>query len=550
MNPNFLTSVRNSSVFGLICEGQYGEAAQVLEEQLHEHSDLATNFEACASVLLVSDQFDRVVSLIASLRDSILESKSASCLSAAILHHLERSEQAEIYWKRFEEFGGTRQELHEISAYVAQTSGEPSLHMEHLFKRAFLKDVDKDKALLKYLRVCLQYGDFDRAAAISPFLNNESRLGQYSQALLEALGDDRRALLDRIKKWLTDPNSDARYSGLIDSLWTEAGLLELHDSAKQAGQRWKDDPIAFARALRHHFVRLKGSAPNGFPEVQKLKVEESNFTLIALALIDHGYLDKALNLIDTLEPLQSKSVRSYGESLKKLITKIRSLHTRREIVVDRPDMDWLLTAPAEPGKLCVVFTGLNGQVGLGGIQILDRFLASFGYQVLYVRDFNRLAFSKGINSRGHDKEISIKAIKHFLEENGSQSPIIIGASRGAAAAIEYGLKLKARKILTFGYQGWRNDNNRWRIGDARAALFNARYNQRDVAQNDSLRAHMKNANHEYQIDMFHQRLNHVDAYHARSLQPSQRLKVHPLNGSRSHSCLITLILRDELKNYL
>ncbi len=550
MSLNFLKSVRNSSVFSLICEGRYDEAAQALEQQLSKNTNFNNTFEACLSVLLVSDQFDRMERVIESFEQALLQNKRTVGLSAAILQLLERSDKAEIYSQKFEELGGTPPEFQSISAYVAQTSGRPDLHMEHLFKRAFMPDVDQDKALLKYMRVCLQYGEIDRAEKIRELLNEQTRLGQYAEAIFEALLGDRSGLITRVKEWVSAPNSDARYSVLIEALWNEAGVPELYDSMRQSSERWHDDPSAFAGALRHHFVRLNGSQPNGAPVVERLKVEESNFPSVALALIDHGYLRNASDLIDTLDPLNAEPSRSFGASLKNLISSIRSLDTRRKIIVDRPDMDWLLSEPADPKKVCIVFTGLNGQVGVGGLRILDRFLGSLGYQVLYVRDFSRLAFANGITSRGRDKATSIDALRRFIEESGSDDPVIIGVSRGSAAAIEYGLQLKARRILTFGYQGWKNTNERWRIGDARAALFNARYHQQKAKQTEGLEDHMASANHEFQIDMFYQRLNLVDAYHARTLRTSDRLNLHPLNGSRSHSCLQTLMMSDGLKHYL
>lgn len=550
INPNFLKAVRNSSTFGLICGGRYDEAVQVLEEELSKGADFASTFETYASVLLISDQFVAAEEGIASFRQKILKDKASSCLSAAILQFLEREEAAKVYLKRFEDLGGSPEELETVSAYVAQTGGNPTLHMDHLLARTSLPDVDRDKAFLKYLRVCLQYGELDRADAVRSYLNKATLLGQYSEALLDALVGDGKRLTNLVQGWLSDPTRDAQCMSTIDSLWTEAGMPNMQECMRQAFERWNADSSAFAIAFRHHFVRLKGSKPNGSPTVEKLRVEESNFTSIALALIDHGYLDNASSLIDTLHPLHDKPKQAYGESLKKLISKLRTLNPRREIIVDQPELDWLLSEPGDSGKLCIVFTGLNGQVGIGGIQILDHFLASLGYQVLYVRDFNRLAFANGIVSKGPDKQSSIKEMLQFIEQHESADPVIFGVSRGAAAAIEYGLKLKASKILTFGYQGWENSKDRWRIGDARAALFNARYHQHQATQSTALSDLMNTAEHEHHIEMFYQRLNLVDAYHARTLPAAKGLRIHPLNGSRTHSSLLTLMLNDDLREHL
>lgn len=550
MSEDFYSGPNAKYALELIGDRRYDEIAQFFEDQLAEGADFSSTIRAYAFVLLIADQFDRLLRIIESRKAHFLEDPSSVRLCAAILSVLDRQEDAQEFAERFGQMGGTHGDLLTESAVVAGVSGRPDLQLKCLQERAFLPEVDRNKALFKYLQVCLQYNEIDRAQAIRTLVDFDARHGEHIIATLDAANHDRCAVLDRVSNWLSSQNASPRLFGIIENLWIQAGIPELFDPMRQAALRWRHEPRVTGTALLYHFVGMKGVNPGNLPIVSELDIRSNNHLSVIEALIEHGDLNTAENLLQKTVSLTSSKNQDRRDLLRKLITSLKSLSIRRKIIVDNPEQDWLLSDPADPGKLCIVFTGLNGRTGIGGLQILDRYLAACGYQVLYVRDFNRLAYAKGIVSRGSNQTETLDAFSQIIQSTGVTDPIFFGASIGTVGAIEYGLKLKVRRILAFGYHSRIKNKNRWRIGDARAPLVNFRERRWASETKSPLSVQLERADHSFQIDMFFERSNLVDAFYARSLRDQNGIQLHPMSSSMSHNCLRSMMIDGSLERFL
>lgn len=549
MSIDFFSGPDAKSALELIGAERYDEIIQSLEDQLSDRAEFSSKFRAYVYVLLIADEIDRLPEAINCWEALVLEDQSSVRLSAAILEVLDRRNDSQELITRFSHMGGTTGDLLTECAFVASVSGKPDLQMDFLHKRAVLPDVDRNDALLKYLRVCLQYNEIDRAQAIRALVDLRKVRGQHIIATLDAADGNQTEVLDRVHSWLADPNANPKLFGLIENLWIEAGIPELFDPMRRAAWCWRHEPGVVGRALAYHLIGMKGVNPGNLPVADELTINPDNHLDIIEALIDHGDVTTADHILQKTEQLTSSRNKNRRLAFGSLISSLRSLPTRREIVVDNPNLDWILSKPADPGKLCIFFTGLNGRSGVGGIRIIDRFLASYGYQVLYVRDFNRLAYAKGILSRGPNQSDALEALSRVIHSSGASDPIFFGASLGTAGAIEHGLKLKVQRIIAFGYHSRIKSNDRWRIGDSRAPLVNFREGSWTSAPKFSLPEQLERSDHEFKIDVVFERSNLVDTFYARSLQNLRGLRLHPMSNSMSHNCLRSAMIDGTLERF-
>jgi hypothetical protein len=118
-------------------------------------------------------------------------------------------------------------------------------------------------------------------------------------------------------------------------------------------------------------------------------------------------------------------------------------------VVSEEKIHDVIVAPSIPrAPLVVVFTGTNDTVGLP-LPIFDRYLAYVGVNAVYLKDFKRLLYMRGVRSLGGG-DSTLSAIRRLQRQIGSRLLCTIGTSDGGFAAIRYGVWLNAERIISFG----------------------------------------------------------------------------------------------------
>ena len=121
---------------------------------------------------------------------------------------------------------------------------------------------------------------------------------------------------------------------------------------------------------------------------------------------------------------------------------------RRPLIIDDPTRD-VIVCEAEDAKAAIlVFTGNNDAFGIP-LPIIDRYLAAAGVTAIYLKDFNRLLYLKGIQSLGQDYQTTLRALRDILARLGLREIYAIGHSSGGFGAIRYGVELNARRIVCF-----------------------------------------------------------------------------------------------------
>ena len=540
---------KEAKLQALISQGHHAEAADLIEADLQDAPGSPANFTAYAGVLLMGDAPDRLVDYIKQHEETLLKHQETTSLAAAVLRINALNTDAARFESTFLERGGSRDELYRNTAHAARMSGQTDLHLDYLLKRVDIPGSNRNRLLHQYTQVCMQYIELERAEAARSMVDESDPMGQFVLANLDALKGDKAAVLARVDNWLADPNSISFYASAIESLWCMVGIPELTERMRAAMFNWQRDPNIIGRALYFHFVGLDGTDASGRRHFERLDVTPENYLSLVEAQIDHGEYAGALQLLEqTARFARPESVNRRTE-FGALASMLGALSVPRPIITDVPDSDWILSESGEPGKLCVIFTGLNGRPTLG-LETMDRYFASLGYQVLVVRDFNRLSFANGIVSCGPSQADTIAALAKLIDETGAIDPVFLGASLGATGAVDLGLKLKIRRILAFGYLDRARNMDRWRVSDSRAAIVAAREHIFTNNKVPSFADHMAAAGPEAQADIFYNPANGPDAYYARTFAKVPGARLHPIEASFSHDTLRTAMLSGELKQYL
>lgn len=532
-----------------MAQGRYADAADQIEPDLDDSRGFQANFTAFAGALLMGDAPRRLVDYIKKTETKLLEHQETTGLAAAVLRINREDSEADKFESAFLERGGGRDALYRNTAHAARMSGNPELHLDYLLKRAELPGDNRNRLLHQYTQVCLQYIELERAETARDLVDQSDPMGQFVLANLDAAKGDKDAVLARVDSWLSDPNAISFYASAIESLWSMAGIPELTERMRAAMFNWQKDPNIIGRALYYSFIGLDGADASGRRHFDRLDVTPDNYLSLVEAHIDHGEYSQALQLLEQTARFARPETINRRNEFGALASMLRSLSVPRPTIKDVPETDWILSEPAEPGKLCVLFTGLNGRPTLG-LETMDRYLASLGYQVLIVRDFNRLCFAKGIVSCGPSQADAIKALAKLIEASGAKDPVFLGTSLGAVGAVDLGLKLGVRHILAFGYLDRARDMDRWRVSDSRAAIVAAREHIFTNHQVPSFGDHMNAAGPDARADIFYNPANGPDAYYARTFAQVPGAQLHRIEASFSHDMLRAAMLNGELAKYL
>ncbi len=107
------------------------------------------------------------------------------------------------------------------------------------------------------------------------------------------------------------------------------------------------------------------------------------------------------------------------------------------------------SAPS-PGAdtVILVFCGVRDRIGMP-TPLFHRWMERLGCSVIYLRDFQRAHFLKGVRSLAEDRAGSVKALKSLAAELGARRILCLGNSSGGYGALLYGLELGAEAVLSF-----------------------------------------------------------------------------------------------------
>ena len=215
----------------------------------------------------------------------------------------------------------------------------------------------------------------------------------------------------------------------------------------------------------------------------------------------------------------------------------------RPLIVADPECDVLMAKVNEAETAVLVFTGSNDAVSMP-LPIFDHYLATLNITVVYLKDFNRLRFLRGIQSLSENYQGTLAALRDMLRRLGVKRLCTIGNCDGGFAAIRYGVELRAERILTFGASTYIPQNSFMKIEQARNFMRN-RLAAKVPGDMVDLKPFLQAAPPGAQIELFYEEEDPRDRVQALHLEGLPGVRLHPKPGLSNHHLLRRLALSHE-----
>lgn len=219
---------------------------------------------------------------------------------------------------------------------------------------------------------------------------------------------------------------------------------------------------------------------------------------------------------------------------------------KRELTINPKEKAVVISDRAPGGKVAVVFTGLLDQTALPS-DATDAFLAAAGYTTIYVKDFERLMYGNGIKALGPDLESSAAALRQIIDGMGDVTHVLaMGFSAGGFGAINFGMALKADRVLCFSPPTMIEEGFLQKVGDRRGRLLLARL-KRSIAPEMLVAAPRIAAQEDpVQIDLIYGEHHHLDRSHSEALGGLPGVSLYPIRDYDGHNSVVQTILDGHL----
>lgn len=285
---------------------------------------------------------------------------------------------------------------------------------------------------------------------------------------------------------------------------------------------------------------LKPCIGRGGIEAMVLRPDQDAFSL-AMA----GNTQAALAQIDSLDA----AVYPDLYDLRQIIQMLPPQDGLRRPLIEDDGANVIVSAPGETGVTLLVFTGLADRVGLP-IAVLDAFCAEAGHSAVYLRDCRRELFLSGVSELGANPQETTLAIQVLLEDLGTRTLLCLGNSAGGFAAIRYGLRLGASRILCSSVASNINDDFLEAIDDRRGRLVSKRLNAAALEDGLDISSDILDGNGQCAIDLWYGELSREDVAHAAYLEGLPGVSCYPIPQFPRHNTSIRLIASGAFQEFM
>lgn len=127
---------------------------------------------------------------------------------------------------------------------------------------------------------------------------------------------------------------------------------------------------------------------------------------------------------------------------------LESTKTFKRSLVDAPDIEIVVSPEGSSGIAVLSFVGLRrNQRGVP--LLLERYLASRGIDAIYAKDTALSGGLSGFSSIGDTFEMAVDHLRELIDKRNIKRLCVVGRSAGGLAAVHYGTRLGASRIIGF-----------------------------------------------------------------------------------------------------
>jgi tetratricopeptide (TPR) repeat protein len=221
---------------------------------------------------------------------------------------------------------------------------------------------------------------------------------------------------------------------------------------------------------------------------------------------------------------------------------------RRPIIRAQTERDVIVSEAAGADTVVLVFTGISDTVGIP-LPIFDRYLAALGVAAVYLKDFNRLLYLRGVQSLAADYDGTLAALRKILEGLQAKRVCAIGNSAGGFAAIRYGIELGASRIASFSgsTHHLRNAVAQFRWGPRMAWT---RFRASLTPEMLDLKHFLQSRRYKSEIQLYYGEGEEFDKLQALHLEGVAGVTLYPIADYHKHHTVARLAEKDELRQAL
>jgi tetratricopeptide (TPR) repeat protein len=220
----------------------------------------------------------------------------------------------------------------------------------------------------------------------------------------------------------------------------------------------------------------------------------------------------------------------------------------RPVMVDDKGSDVSLAEAPGAETAIFVFTALNDVMSMP-LPLFDRYLAAFGVTAIYLKDFRRLSYLRGIASMGEGSAATLGALRSLCDRLAVKRWCTIGYSAGGSAAIRYGVEIGADRIVSFAGETHRARDPVAKL-ERGFRLLRGRMEAGVSDDEIDLRRFLIERRYASRIEVVYAEALTRDRVHAEHLSGVAGVNLHPVAGCDDHELLRWLALNDNLRGML
>jgi pimeloyl-ACP methyl ester carboxylesterase len=118
----------------------------------------------------------------------------------------------------------------------------------------------------------------------------------------------------------------------------------------------------------------------------------------------------------------------------------------REPFLDDRSSDVQVVRTPGADTVLIAFCGASHRLGMS-TNLLDRWFARLGSQLIYLRDRRKIGYTGGIPVLGHDLATTVDGLRNLVRELGVRRIVALGNSAGASGALRYAKPLGVERVL-------------------------------------------------------------------------------------------------------
>ncbi len=183
------------------------------------------------------------------------------------------------------------------------------------------------------------------------------------------------------------------------------------------------------------------------------------------------------------------------------------------------------------------------------LPLFDRYLAASGVTAVYLKDFRRPSYLRGIASLGEDYAAPLRALRGLRERLPAKRWCAIGYSAGGSAAIRYGVDIGADRVVSIAGQTHRARGAVAKL-ERGSRIVSGRLEASFSGEELDLRGFLTARRYSSRIEVVYAESAPRDRVHAEHLLGVSGVNLHPVAGCDDHELLRWLALHDDLRAML